>query len=107
VESKSFEPFRDIDIRLKNMGFKLLVLKMEEKVIKDRITDTFSRRPKTWYNYVMSFGGIEKAAKRYALMQNRLLEYTKLTSLPVKVIDTTDMKWDRYVKEAEEFWGLM
>lgn len=106
VEAKKFEPFKDIDTRLKNIDFKIVILKMNNNVIKERLEDTFPRRPKTWYNYVMSFGGIEGAVKRYSDMQDRLLQYASLTSLPVKIIDTTEKRWDNYVAEIEKFWGL-
>lgn len=106
VETMNFEAFREIDIKLKEMDFKLLVLTMKEEAIKKRIEDTFPKRPQTWYNYVMSFGGIDGAVKRYSIMQKRLLEYTTLTSLPVKIIDTTGKEWRNYIDEAERYWKI-
>ncbi|MBS4536933.1 hypothetical protein GOQ27_00575 [Clostridium sp. D2Q-11] len=106
IEEKSFDSFKNIDDRLKKLNFKVIVLSMEKDCIKDRLEDTFKRRNKMWYNYVMSFGGIEGASKRYFNMQERLLEYIDKSSLPVKIVNTTDMKWDKYINEIEEFWDI-
>lgn len=106
IETNSFEDFRNIDSRLNNLKFKVVALIMDEDSIKDRLKDTFNRRNKMWYNYVMSFGGLEGASKKYSGMQKRLLEYTSKSSLPVKVINTTNMKWEKYLDDIEEFWDI-
>lgn len=103
VEAKDFNLFRNIDVRLKNMDFKLVVLIMKEEVFRDRIEDTFPRRPETWKNYCLSFGGIGGACERYINMQRTLLEYAKQTSIPTKIIDTTAMEWEKYVQDIENF----
>jgi len=106
VEALSFQAFRDIDNRLKDIDFKLVILTMDREVIKDRIEDTFSRRPDTWRKYVMSFGGLEGATLKYLNMQQKLLEYAELTSLPVKIINTSKGNWQEYIDEIEGFWGI-
>ena len=90
VEVSDFNPFKEIDERLNAMGFELIILTMKKDIFKERLEDTFSRRPKTWYNYIMSFGGLEGACKRYISMQEKLLEYASLTKLPTKIRDTGD-----------------
>lgn len=103
VEGGSFNAFKDIDNRLNNMNFKLILLMMDENVVKERLIDTFPRRPATWKNYCLSFGGIDGAVEKYVNMQRTLLDFSKETSLSKLIIDTTKMEWDRYVEEIESF----
>ncbi len=106
VEAKSFEYFRSIDEKLTALDFKIVMLIMDKEVIKDRLEDTFHRRTTKWYNYVMSFGGLDGACDRYSKMQELLIQYSELTSLPVKIINTTDLEWERYIHTADEFWDI-
>ncbi|MSS43949.1 hypothetical protein FYJ27_09445 [Anaerosalibacter bizertensis] len=103
VEGSSFNAFKDIDNRLNNMNFKLILLMMDENVVKERLIDTFPRRPATWKNYCLSFGGIDGAVEKYVNMQRTLLNFSKETSLSKLIIDTTKMEWDRYIEEIESF----
>ena len=106
VEVGDFYPFKKIDYDLNNLDFKVIILTMDEDIIKERINDTFQRRPKTWYNYVMSFGGLDGAANKYIMMQRKLLELSKESILPIHVIDTSKGLWEDYVNEAEEIWDI-
>ncbi len=101
IESASFRPFKDIDNRLKSMDMKLVILTMDKKLIKERILDTFIRRPETWKNYCLSFGTIEDICKRYWLMQEKLLKFTEESKLDKIIINTSKMEWDKYVLEIE------
>lgn len=103
VESSSFNAFKDIDNRLDNMNFKLILLIIDENAVKERLIDTFPRRPATWKNYCLSFGGINGAVEKYVNMQRKLLDFSKETILPKLIIDTTKMEWDRYIEKIESF----
>lgn len=106
VEIKDFESFRDIDNQLADIGFRVVILTMDKNVFKRRLENTFTLRDELWYNYIMSFGGIEKAAERYYAMQKLLLKYAKSTSLPTSIIDTTEMQWEIYADDIEKFWKI-
>jgi len=106
VEAMDFESFKAMDQRLRAMDFKLLVLKMEDGVIKERLEDTFSRRPNTWKSYVLSFGGLEGAFIKYQAMQNRLLDYASKSSLRVEIIDTTSQSWEHYIEQSKRIWDI-
>lgn len=106
VETATFEPFMDIDRKLSELDFKVVALIMDKEIIKDRIEDTLNRRGKLWYNYVMSFGGLDGASEKYYRMQNELLYYIEKTSLPVKIINTSNMEWDLYSDSIEKFWNI-
>lgn len=106
LESKDFNPFKDIDNRLAAMDMKLVLLVMDDNVIEKRLLDTFPRRPKTWENYCLSFGGIKGAVERYRNMQEMLLSFAKLTKLDTIILNTSQEDWNVYVDIIESHMNL-
>ena len=76
---------------------------MAENTVEERLIDTFPRRPATWKNYCLFFGGIDGVVEKYVNMQRKLLDFSEETSLQKLIIDTTKMEWDRYIEEIESF----
>ena len=104
VEELNFLPFKHIDKKLNELNFKLVILTIDENIISKRLKDSFERRNDSWHRYIMSFGGIECASEKYKNMQEKLVEYSKLTALDVKVINTSKCNWQEYTDEILDFW---
>ncbi|AFS77243.1 hypothetical protein Curi_c01630 [Gottschalkia acidurici 9a] len=104
VEELNFLPFKDIDKKLNELNFKLVILTIDENIISKRLEDSFKRRNNSWYRYIMSFEGIEYASEKYKNMQEKLVEHSKLSVLDTKIINTSKCNWQEYTNEILDFW---
>ena len=73
---------------------KVVLLKVEESSIHERIRETMLRRPPSWAEYVRKKGTDEEIDAYYIHQQRLLEELCAKTTLPVEIVDTTLMEFD-------------
>jgi adenylate kinase family enzyme len=97
-----WEDVEDIDNRLYNLGSKVCLLTMKDKVFSDRL---INRRGEPWRKYLSRYGKTEKEIiKHYINQQKDLIELTRKTKLPLLMIDTTYMSLEEIYKKIINFF---
>ncbi|HHT50366.1 MAG TPA: hypothetical protein GXZ78_02685 [Eubacteriaceae bacterium] len=97
----SWKDVKDIDDRLKNLGGKLCLLTMDEKIFAERI---INRPGELWQNYISRYGKTEaEIIKHYICQQQEFLKMSKKTNLPLLIINTTNINIEEAYNMVKEF----
>lgn len=95
---------REIDRRLAALNTKVCILALDRAALRERI---LGDRKKEWQPYLRGLGDSEEAILDYFWRrQERLLELSRRTQLPCRIIDTSNTPVERVVAETLRFWGL-
>lgn len=75
----------------------IVLLQMNEDVIRERIEETALLRGSSWQKGRQ--GSLEEKVEYYKNQQRILIELTKRSHLPVMIVNTTDKDWPRCIGE--------
>lgn len=91
----NLKPYEKIEEALKPYNAMTIFLKVNPTKITGRIDKAIQHRDPEWGSYVASKGSSrEEQAAYYIAQQNSQLELLKQSTLPFKVFDTTDHKYE-------------
>ena len=96
--NSSIDDFRNIEKIINDQAL-LVLLKIDESKIPERITHAREHREKSWNEYVGKKGNNEEIFQYYTNQQRLLLNLLKGTSLKYKVYNTTNMDFDDIAKD--------
>jgi hypothetical protein len=95
--------YRDIDRRLKTLGFRLGVLRVPKTRLARRSLDRADRSPRWREGMSEYFGGRAAALRALRLSQRRRLALARRTALPFRAFDTRDRLWPRLAADLAAF----
>jgi len=96
----SLSLFAEIEKRISTKYKPLVVLlRMDEGVISDRIKETATLRGTSWAKGKQ--GSLEEKVAYYKDQQSNLAELIKQSSLPSVIVDTSDKDWPRCITEIQ------
>lgn len=75
----------------------IVLLQMDEDVIRERIEETVLLRGSSWQKGKQ--GSLEEKVEYYKNQQRILTELTKQSHLPAMIVNTTDKDWPRCIRE--------
>ncbi len=88
--------YRDIDLRLADLGVAIALLTVPDAVLKERSLLRQEYGGADWQSFATRYGSEGGAIEALRCSQNLRLEALALTRLPHLTIDTTDRTWDDY-----------
>ena len=98
--------FKDLDDKMKNRGYKLIILYLPENSVMERsiISTSRYRNSEKWDNYLAALGKDVEEIKEYFIeIQNEILKWADLSSMDKMIISTEDMDWNTYVNDILKF----
>ncbi len=99
-----WEFYREIDKKLSENNFKMILLHYDQNLFEERALKRVDMQNTTWTDDTIAYwGSVEKAMEAYKVSQQRRIDCLKLTSLPTLKINTSRMKWDKYLAEILAF----
>jgi hypothetical protein len=90
--------YRDIDLRLADLGVAIALLVVPDAVLKERSLLREEYGGTDWQSFATRYGSEGGAIEALRRSQNLRLEALALTRLPHLTIDTTDRTWDDYAR---------
>lgn len=103
--NSTVEDFKHIEDVLKTYKPLVVLLRLDEATIPERITDSFAKRDQKWIDYVRSKGTDEQIVNYYTEQQRKLIEMTKETTLAKLILNATKQDFsslaDQIIREVE------
>lgn len=90
--------YRDIDLRLADLGVAIVLLMVPDAVLKERSLLRQEYGGKDWQGFATRYGSEVSAIEALRRSQDLRLEALTLTRLPHLTINTTDRLWDDYAR---------
>lgn len=103
---KDFQLFKNLDMRIAQLGYKMIILYLPEKDIIERsiISTRIHRNSKKWNDYLINLGNNNEEIKKYFLdVQDSIIFWAKNSIIPYKIISTENMEWEKYIDEIMLF----
>lgn len=93
-----------IEERLARIGFCLVLLRVPHRRVQAQcVESTRAHRGPKWAKYLSSFGPDDPSRAACAeRAQDRLMQWTAASPLPLRVIDTESADWDAYAGEVSD-----
>ncbi len=93
---------QSIDNKLSRLSAKILILTATPQVLRERI---FEERNSRWLSYIKRYGSNrEEILAHYRRRQSQFLSVAEKTSLPVKIVDTSETEPSDLAQLTTDYW---
>ena len=101
----SWEDLSEIDKRLNGINSKICLFIIDDKDIEDRIINDYNKQ---WrWDYLQKYWKDKNEIIEYFIKkQKELIEISKKSCLPVKIINTSEKNIDNVVEDVLNFWWI-